>query len=89
MLSERSRLESLCAGKNYRLHVEWTIKVHATIVEKAEGCGAGLIVMMASHDPALSVLIHTPDDWHLFSDTPCPVLNGEREKSPSAGGSGY
>ena len=72
--AERSRLDSLCADKNYRLHVEWTTKVHATIVEKAENYGAGLIVMMASHDPALSVLIHAPDDWHLFRDTPCPVL---------------
>ena len=72
--AERSRLDSLCAGKNYRLHVEWTTKVHSTIVEKAENYGAGLIVMMASHDPALSVLIHAPDDWHLFRDTPCPVL---------------
>jgi len=72
--AERARLDSLCAGKNYRLHVEWTTKVHATIVEKAQNYGAGLIVMMASHDPVLSVLIHTPDDWHLFRDTPCPVL---------------
>jgi len=72
--AERTRLESLCADKDYRLHVEWTTKVHATIVEKAQNYGAGLIVMMASHDPVLSVLIHTPDDWHLFRDTPCPVL---------------
>ena len=72
--AERTRLENLCAGKDYRLHVEWTTKVHATIVEKAQDYGAGLIVMMASHDPVLSVLVHTPDDWHLFRDTPCPVL---------------
>ena len=78
--AERSRLESLCTGKNHRLHVEWATKVHSTIVEKAEGYGAGLIVMMASHDPALSVLIHTPDDWHLFRDTPCPVLAMVKER---------
>jgi universal stress protein E len=71
---ERSRLENLCVGKNHRLHAEWTTKVHATIVEKAQSVGAGLIVMMASHDPILSALVHTPDDWHLFRDTPCPVL---------------
>ncbi|MEZ0153041.1 MAG: universal stress protein [Candidatus Reddybacter sp.] len=78
--AERSRLDSLCAGKNYRLHVEWTTKVRATIVEKAQSYGAGLIVMMASHDPVLSVLIHTPDDWHLFRDTPCPVLAMVKER---------
>lgn len=78
--AERSRLENLCAGKNYRLHVAWTTKVHATIVEKAQSYGAGLIVMMASHDPILSVLIHTPDDWHLFRDTPCPVLALVKER---------
>lgn len=80
--AERSRLETLCAGKNYRLHVEWTTKVHATIVEIAQRYGAGLIVMMASHDPILSVLIHTPDDWHLFRDTPCPVLAMVKERKP-------
>ncbi|MEZ0123156.1 MAG: universal stress protein [Candidatus Reddybacter sp.] len=78
--AERSRLDSLCAGKNYRLHVEWTTKVRATIVEKAQSYGAGLIVMMASHDPVLSVLIHAPDDWHLFRDTPCPVLAMVKER---------
>jgi nucleotide-binding universal stress UspA family protein len=72
--AERNSLDNLCAGKGYRLHVEWTTKVPATIVEKAQDYGAGLIVMMASHDPVLSALIHTPDDWHLFRDTPCPVL---------------
>ena len=78
--AESARLDKLCAGKNYRLHVEWTTKVHATIVEKAESYGTGLIVMMASHDPVLSVLIHTPDDWHLFRDTPCPVLAMVKER---------
>lgn len=78
--AESARLESLCAGKGYRLHVEWTTKVHATIVEKAESYGAGLIVIMASHDPVMSVLIHTPDDWHLFCDTPCPVLAMVKER---------
>ncbi|MDF1831202.1 MAG: universal stress protein [Porticoccaceae bacterium] len=79
---ERSRLESLCVGKNHRLHVEWAKKVHVTIVEKARSIGAGLIVMMASHDPVLSVLIHTPDDWHLFRDTPCPVLAMVKDRKP-------
>ena len=78
--AERARLESLCAGKNYRLHVEWTTTVHSTIVEKAESYGAGLIVMMASHDPLMSILIHTPDDWHLFRDIPCPVLAMVKER---------
>ncbi len=78
--SERSRLENLCAGKSHRLHVEWSKKVHVTIVEKAQSLGAGLMVMMASHDPALSVLVHTPDDWHLFRDTPCPVLALVKER---------
>ncbi|MBL4782774.1 MAG: universal stress protein [Porticoccaceae bacterium] len=78
--AEGARLESLCAGKNYRQHVEWTTSVHSTIVEKAESYGAGLIVMMASHDPMLSILIHTPDDWHLFRDTPCPVLALVKER---------
>ncbi|MBQ0719213.1 MAG: universal stress protein [Gammaproteobacteria bacterium] len=72
--AESAHLDKLCAGKNYRLHVEWTTKVHTTVVEKAQSYGAGLIVMMASHDPALALLVHTPDDWHLFRDTPCPVL---------------
>ncbi|OUS13090.1 hypothetical protein A9Q89_03595 [Gammaproteobacteria bacterium 53_120_T64] len=72
--AERGRLDKLCAGKNYPLHVEWTTRVHTTIVERAQHYGSGLIVMMASHDPMFSILIHTPDDWHLFRDTPCPVL---------------
>jgi len=78
--AESARLDKLCASKNHRLHVEWTTKVHATIVEKARSYGAGLIVMMASHDRVLSVLIHTPDDWHLFRDTPCPVLAMVKER---------
>ena len=77
---ESARLAKVCAGKNYRQHVEWTAKVHTTIVDKAESYGAGLIVMMASHEPLLSVLVHTPDDWHLFRDTPCPVLAMVKER---------
>ncbi len=82
VVAESSRLKRLCAGKNYRQHVEWTAKVHTTIVDKAKNYGAGLIVMMASHDPLLSVLIHTPDDWHLFRETPCPVLAMTKDHKP-------
>lgn len=77
---EASLLSTLCAGKSYSQHTEWASRVHSAIVEKAENIGAGLIVMMASHDPLLSVLVHTPDDWHLFRDTPCPVLSMVRDR---------
>lgn len=84
MAAERDRLEALCAGKPWALHVEWCDRVHRAIVERAEAYGAGLIVMMASHHSVLSTLVHTPDDWHLFRDAPCPILSLVRDRRPIA-----
>lgn len=82
--AEKERLEDLCASQGGAVdidgHVEWCERVHETIIEKAENYGAGLIVMMASHDSILSTLIHTPDDWHLFRNSPCPVLSLVRDR---------
>jgi nucleotide-binding universal stress UspA family protein len=84
MDAERRRVRELCADQDgpseIVSHVEWCERVHETIIEKAESYGAGLIVMMASHDSVLSKLIHTPDDWHLFRNTPCPVLSLVRDE---------
>lgn len=82
MAEERNRLEGLYAGKPRPLHVEWCERVHKAIVTRAEDYGAGLIVLMASRHPALSVLAHTPDDWHLFRDAPCPVMSLVRDRKP-------
>lgn len=90
MDAERERVRELCAHQqgsrdilgHVVSHVEWCERVHETIVEKAESYGAGLIVIMASHDSILSKLIHTPDDWHLFRNSPCPVLSLVRDRQP-------
>ena len=82
MVEERNQLDALCADKGWISHVEWCDRVHQTIVERAEIYGAGLIVLMASHHSMLSTLAHTPDDWHLFRDAPCPVLILVRERKP-------
>ena len=78
--AQTQTLKQLCADKNYPLHVVWADRIHTTIIEKATAYGAGLIVMMASHDPRLASLVHTPDDWHLFRETPCPVLSMTRNR---------
>ena len=82
MSEERAQLDGLCTDKGWVSHVVWCDRVHQAIVESAENCGAGLIVMMASHHSILSTLAHTPDDWHLFRDAPCPVLTLVRERKP-------
>ena len=86
MEDERERLATLCGDKSLAIapvaHVEWSEHVHQTIVDRAEAYGAGLIVMVASHHSVLSTLAHTPDDWHLFRDAPCPVLSLVRDKKP-------
>ncbi|RLA53534.1 MAG: hypothetical protein DRR42_04510 [Gammaproteobacteria bacterium] len=82
MDEERNLLNGLCAGKSWVVHVEWCERVHQIITERAESYSAGLIVMMASHHSVLSTLAHTPDDWHLFRDAPCPVLTLVRERNP-------
>lgn len=84
LASQSQRLEVLCGDKNWPRHVEWSNRAHATIVDLAEARGAGLIIMMASHDTRLSTLAHTPDDWHLFRDAPCPVLSMVRERRSCA-----
>lgn len=86
MDAERAKVLELCADQNSSNeiigHVEWCERVHEAIIEKAESCGADLVVMMASHDSVLLKLIHTPDDWHVFRNSPCPVLSLVREEKP-------
>lgn len=86
MAEEEERVSALCADCSLAEpvigHVQWCEQVHEAVVEKAERYGAGLIVMMASHHSLLSTLVHTPDDWHLFRDAPCPVLSMVKERKP-------
>jgi universal stress protein E len=80
MAEERDRMEAVCRNKPWHTNVEWSERVHKTIVEQAESLGAGMIITMASHHSLLSTLAHTPDDWHLFRDSPCPVLTLTRNR---------
>jgi nucleotide-binding universal stress UspA family protein len=82
MAEESKLLEELASDRNWNIHVEWCERVHQLIAERAESFGAGLIVMMASHDSILSSLAHTPDDWHLFRHATCPVLSMVRDSNP-------
>lgn len=82
LAEERNRLDELCGERRWPLHLEWCERVHTTIVERAHAYSAGLIVMMASHHSVLSTLAHTPDDWHLFRESPCPVLTLVRVGQP-------
>ncbi len=86
MQEEHKRLESVCGAISWpcaiEWHAEWCKRIHQAIVERAESAGVGLIVLMASHHSVLATLVHTPDDWHLFRDAPCPVLSLVRDAKP-------
>ncbi len=79
MVAENKRLHALNADYKARTRSQWCDRVHSAIVSEAERTSAGLVIMMASHHSLLATLAHTPDDWHLLRDAPCPVWMMTRE----------
>lgn len=79
MSAENKLLAELNTDQQTQIHSLWCDRVHSAIVSEAERTSAGLIVMMANHQRLLANLAHTPDDWHLLRDAPCPVWMMTRE----------
>ncbi len=79
MTAEDKLLAKLNTGQKMRARSLWCDRVHSAIVSEAERTSAGLVVMMTSHHSLFANLAHTPDDWHLLRDAPCPVWMMTRE----------
>lgn len=79
MTAEDKLLAKLNTGQKMRARSLWCDRVHSAIVSEAERTSAGLVVMMTSHHSLFANLAHTPDDWHLLRDGPCPVWMMTRE----------
>jgi universal stress protein E len=67
---------------NITHEVLWTPVAHAEISHLCKADGYDLLIKTASRHLRLEGFIHTPLDWHLLRECPCPVLIVTEEKWP-------